>query len=61
MVAERAIVRGDDVLHFVGQQARRVDVAGAQRPEQDRDLAAVADRLVGEHPDACHAQAPGDQ
>ena len=61
VVAERAVVGRDDVLDLVGQQARRVDLARAGRPEQERHLAAVADRLVGEHPDAGHAQAAGDE
>ena len=34
---------------------------GAQRPEQHRDLPAVANRFVGEHPHAGHAQTPGDE
>ena len=33
----------------------------ALRPEQNHNLTAVPDRLVGEHPDAGHAQAPGDK
>ena len=61
MVAERAVVGRDDVLDLVGQQARRVDLARARRTEQERDLATVADRLVGEHPDAGHAEPAGDE
>ena len=50
-----------DVLDLVGQQRRRIDVAGRRRPEQQRDLAPVADRLVGERPDAGHPEAAGDE
>ena len=61
VVAERAVVGRHDVLDLVGQQVRRIDLARAGRPEQQRHLATVADRLVGEHPDAGHAQAAGDE
>ena len=60
-LAERAVVGRDDVLDLVGQQARRVDLGARRGPEQEDDLAAVADRLVGEHPDAGDPQPAGDQ
>ena len=61
MVAERAVVGRDDVLDLVGEQRRRVDLARRRGPEQQRHLPAVADRLVGQHPDAGHPQATRDQ
>ena len=61
VVAERAVIGRDDVLDLVGQQARRVDLARRRGPEQERHLAPVADRLVGEHPDAGHAQPARDE
>ena len=60
-MTERAVVGRHDVLDLIGQQARRIDLARARRAEQQRDLAAVADGLVGEHPDAGHAEATGDE
>ena len=61
LVPHRAVVRRDDVLDLVGKERRRVDVAGAGGPEQERHLASVADRLVGEAADAGDAEATGDQ
>ena len=60
-MTERAVVGRHDVLDLVGQEAGRVDLARARRTEQQRHLAAVADRLVGEHPDAGHAEAAGHE
>ena len=60
-LADRAVVGRDDVLDLVRQQRRRIDVARVRRAEEERHLAAVADRLVGEGADAGHAQAAGDQ
>ena len=51
-MAHRPVVGGDDVLDLVGQERRRIDVARRRGAEQQRDLAPVADRLVGEEPDA---------
>ena len=61
MVPERAVIGGDDVLDLVGEQARRVDLARDGRAEEQRHLAAVADRLVGEHPDPGHPETAGDE
>ena len=45
---DRAVVRRDDVLDLVGQERRRIDVARARAAEEERHLATVADRLIGE-------------
>ena len=56
-MTERAVVGGHDVFDLVGEQRGRVHLARGSRPEQQRHLAPVTDRLVGEHPDAGHPQA----
>ena len=61
VVTETAVVGGDDVLDLVGEQARRIDLARRCRPEQQRDLAPVADRLVGQHPDPGHPEPARDE
>ena len=61
VVAERAVVGGHDVLDLVGQEARRVDLAGRRRPEEQGHLATGPDRLVGQHPDAGHPEAARDE
>jgi hypothetical protein len=61
VVAERPVVRGDDVLDFVGQQARRIDVAALCAPNRittcrpSRTASSASIRIPG------HAQAAGDQ
>ena len=61
MVTEAAVVGRHDVLDLVGQEAGRIDLARRRRPEQEGDLATVADRLVGEHPHAGHPEPAGDE
>jgi hypothetical protein len=61
VVPQRSVVSRDDVLDLVGQEGRRVDVARARGPEEERHLTAVTNGLVGEHPDARHAEPAGDQ
>ena len=60
-LTERPVVGRDDVLDLVGQQVRRVDLGRRRGPEQEDDLAPVADRLIGQHPDAGDPQPACDQ
>ena len=44
-----------------GRRLERIHLGRAGRPEQEDDLAPVADRLIGQHPDPGDAQAARDQ
>jgi hypothetical protein len=61
VVAERAVVGGDDVLDLRRQQGARVDLGCPGGAEQERHAASGRQRLIGQGADAGHAQAAGDE
>ena len=61
VMPDGAVVGRDDVLDLVRQQRRGIDVSRARAAEQQRDLPAGPDGLVGQRPDAGDSEPARDE